>query len=131
VVAAALVECEAEGVVEWLTAGAVALVAGAELADPDPEAPAPAHSVCWSCRAVACSSAVQFAVRHAPAAVWKAMLVHTQVRSWKEVQPAEAAAVVTQSRMQGEIVGGAPVVGPPGGAVSVPVAAPVSVVLVS
>jgi len=42
VVAAALVECEAEGVVEWLTAGAVALVAGAELADPDPEAPAPA-----------------------------------------------------------------------------------------
>lgn len=39
------------------------------------------HSACCSARADAWSAAVQFALRHAAAALWKAVLVHTQVMS--------------------------------------------------
>jgi len=43
--------------------------------EPDP------HSACCSARADAWSAAVQFALRHAAAAAWKAVLEHTQVMS--------------------------------------------------
>ena len=39
------------------------------------------HSCAWRAMALAKSAAVQFAVRHAPAAVWNAVFVHTQVKS--------------------------------------------------
>jgi hypothetical protein len=39
------------------------------------------HSACCNWRADAWSAAVQFAVRQAAAALWKAALEHTQVRS--------------------------------------------------
>jgi hypothetical protein len=39
------------------------------------------HSACCSCSAACWSAAVQFALRQAAAAAWKAVLVHTQVRS--------------------------------------------------
>lgn len=41
----------------------------------------PLHSACCSCRADCWSAAVQFALRQAAAAAWKAVLVHTQERS--------------------------------------------------
>jgi hypothetical protein len=44
------------------------------------------HSACCSCSAACWSAAVQFALRQAAAAAWKAVLVHTQVRSVKLVQ---------------------------------------------
>jgi len=46
-----------------------------EFEDEDP------HSASCSCRAVAWSAAVQLALRQVSAAVWKAVLEHTQVRS--------------------------------------------------
>jgi len=46
---------------------------------------------------------VQVEVRQAPAAVWKEAELHTQGRSAKEEHPADAAAVVMQPRMHGEI----------------------------
>lgn len=44
------------------------------------------HSDCCSCRAACWSAAVQFALRQAAAAAWKAVLEHTQVRSVKVAQ---------------------------------------------
>lgn len=54
-----------------------------------------AHSACWMASAVWMSAAVQFAARHAPAAAWKAALVHSHAKSVSPVQlPAGSACVV-------------------------------------
>jgi len=79
-----------------LLAGVVAVELEVELELVDP------HSACSSCRADAWSAAVQFAWRHPEAALWKALLEQTQVRSVYEVHVAGDKEFVKQLRMQAD-----------------------------
>jgi hypothetical protein len=63
-----------------------------------------AHCWAWIVKAAACSSGEQVLAIQLPAALWNAVLVQRQVKSVR-VQPAEAAAVVEQLRIQGGMLG--------------------------
>jgi len=90
-----------EPVPEPVVVIAVLVVVEVVAAVPEPaaELAKAAHSVSWSCVAAVTSAAVQFAWRHARAADWKGVDVHTHVRSSKLEQPALVAALVTQVMM--------------------------------